>query len=195
MSQRTSSPSLTEAGRDLAVELADCYVEVDVGGRFATKDECREFAASQGFDLLATGLGRDIYRVPTELLTADRDCVLKVPSRLIGSYENRREARYWRELPETVGEPPVQRIDIPDPRDPPSGCRFHTRCPEAREVCPREHPELMDAGPDHGAACFRVDRNHPYWNSPPLEEVEPGEGVGDEGGDAEGGDAEGVADD
>jgi oligopeptide/dipeptide ABC transporter ATP-binding protein len=83
----------------------------------------------------------------------------------------------------TVGEPPVRRIDVPDPRDPPSGCRFHTRCPEARAVCPREHPELMDAGPDHGAACFRVEEDHPYWESPPLEDVdESSGGAGEAGG-------------
>lgn len=40
--------------------------------------------------------------MPADLPTADRACVLKVPSRLIGSYENRREAIYWRELPGEV---------------------------------------------------------------------------------------------
>lgn len=36
--------------------------------------------------------------------------------------------------------PPVRKVDIPDPENPPAGCRFHTRCPEAREACTRENP-------------------------------------------------------
>lgn len=102
VSRQTTTPSLTDAGRELATELADCYVEVDIDRRFTSKDECRELAGTHGFELVATGLGRDIYRVPADLLTADRSCVLKVPTRLIGSYENRREAIYWRELPGEV---------------------------------------------------------------------------------------------
>lgn len=62
VNRQTTTPSLTDAGRELAAELADCYVEVGIEGRFSSKDECQEFAATHGFDLLATGLGRDIYR-------------------------------------------------------------------------------------------------------------------------------------
>jgi len=64
--------------------------------------------------------------------------------------------------------PPVRRIDIPDPQDPPSGCRFHTRCPEAREACKAERPSLSDADGSQ-VACFRSDPDHDYWNSDPLE--------------------------
>jgi peptide/nickel transport system ATP-binding protein len=73
-------------------------------------------------------------------------------------------------------DPPMRGIDIPDATNPPSGCRFHTRCPEAREVCTRESPELMDTGgPEEGAAehetaCFRQDEDHEYWDSEPIEE-------------------------
>ena len=63
---------------------------------------------------------------------------------------------------------PVRGIDIPDPVNSPSGCRFHTRCPEAREVCRQTHPELLDAGADHGSRCYRVDETHEYWDSQPL---------------------------
>jgi peptide/nickel transport system ATP-binding protein len=66
-------------------------------------------------------------------------------------------------------EPPVREIDIPDPRDPPSGCRFHNRCPNAREICTEQTPELMRAETHSQAACFRVDETHEYWNTPPLE--------------------------
>nr|WP_255682124.1 ABC transporter ATP-binding protein [Natrinema sp. SYSU A 869] len=45
-----------------------------------------------------------------------------------------------------AAEPPVRTIDIPDPTDPPSGCRFHTRCPEAREACRRTDPDSVHLG-------------------------------------------------
>ena len=66
-------------------------------------------------------------------------------------------------------KPPVRTIDIPDAVNPPSGCRFHTRCPEAREVCTHEDPTLYDAG-GTDARCFRALDNHEYWNSQPISE-------------------------
>lgn len=66
-----------------------------------------------------------------------------------------------------TGEPPMRKIDIPDPVNPPSGCRFHTRCPEAREACQQEVPPSYQAG-EHRVACFREDANHSYWDSPEL---------------------------
>ena len=66
-------------------------------------------------------------------------------------------------------EMPLRNIDIPDPVDPPSGCRFHTRCPEAREVCRVESPDLLDIGNNHRGSCFRAYDDHEYWDSPPLD--------------------------
>jgi oligopeptide/dipeptide ABC transporter ATP-binding protein len=44
--------------------------------------------------------------------------------------------------------------DVPNPADPPSGCRFRTRCWMAEEVCAHEDPELiLRASTDHPAAC------------------------------------------
>jgi oligopeptide/dipeptide ABC transporter ATP-binding protein len=43
--------------------------------------------------------------------------------------------------------------DIPSAADPPSGCRFHTRCPFAQERCVRERPPFIEHRPEHWAAC------------------------------------------
>jgi peptide/nickel transport system ATP-binding protein len=58
--------------------------------------------------------------------------------------------------------------DVPSPRSPPTGCRFHTRCPHAREACKGELPPDYDVGANHEAACFRADGTHAYWNSDAL---------------------------
>jgi peptide/nickel transport system ATP-binding protein len=48
--------------------------------------------------------------------------------------------------------------DPPNPIDPPSGCRFHTRCPFAENVCSEKGPALFATGnPRHAAACHMVD--------------------------------------
>ena len=43
--------------------------------------------------------------------------------------------------------------DTPDPTAPPSGCRFHPRCPRATDICRAEDPVLLAHGPGHAAAC------------------------------------------
>lgn len=44
--------------------------------------------------------------------------------------------------------------EVPNPIDPPSGCRFHTRCSRCMERCKHEEPELRDIGNGHQVACF-----------------------------------------
>jgi len=48
--------------------------------------------------------------------------------------------------------------DVPSPVHPPSGCRFHPRCPEMFERCPREAPELYTTGQGL-SRCFLADRS------------------------------------
>jgi oligopeptide transport system ATP-binding protein len=43
--------------------------------------------------------------------------------------------------------------DVPNPVNPPVGCSFHTRCPERKDICSQEEPQLRDMGHGHMAAC------------------------------------------
>ena len=46
--------------------------------------------------------------------------------------------------------------EIPSPVNPPSGCRFHTRCSIAEEVCHQKEPELIKVGKEHYVACHKT---------------------------------------
>jgi peptide/nickel transport system ATP-binding protein len=60
---------------------------------------------------------------------------------------------------------------MPSPMDPPAGCRFHPRCPDAREACTEVEPGLIEVGDDHRSACIK-HTDVGYWESEPLDDDE-----------------------
>lgn len=51
------------------------------------------------------------------------------------------------------------RGEIPSPMNPPTGCKFHTRCPLAKDICKQVIPPLKEVEPEHFVACHVVEEN------------------------------------
>ncbi|OSP54714.1 ABC transporter ATP-binding protein [Pseudoruegeria sp. SK021] len=66
-------------------------------------------------------------------------------------------------------EVPMLSGDIPSPAFPPPGCRFHTRCPIAMEMCKRIDPEMTHFGNSHMAACHAAAPGLSHLNTPEPE--------------------------
>jgi peptide/nickel transport system ATP-binding protein len=98
--------------------------------------------------MVEMGSGEDIYQRAAHPYTAGLIATIPVPD------------------PELSGDRSEAGItgELPSPINPPSGCRFRTRCPYAQELCAEEEPELRAFGPGHVAACHF-----------PLQDYSPGE--------------------
>jgi len=90
-------------------------------------------------------LGRLVETAPTrELFSAPRHPYTKALLSAIPSLD-----------PDDSGN--VQKLEgeIPSPTNPPSGCKFHTRCPFVIDICKEQEPKLQPSGREHDVACHR----------------------------------------
>ena len=96
--------------------------------------------------LVETARDRDLYLNPKHPYTEALLSAVPIPA------PGGRERRKSRKL--------IQG-DVASPINPPSGCRFHTRCPRIKEECRRIDPPLVEVGPEHHVACLLYGGSRP----------------------------------
>jgi oligopeptide/dipeptide ABC transporter ATP-binding protein len=80
---------------------------------------------------------RDLYQTPLHPYT--EALLSAVPKAEAGAKKRRRT---------------ILRGDVPNPMEPPPGCRFHTRCPQVMDLCKVREPPMREVKPGHQVACF-----------------------------------------
>ena len=105
--------------------------------------------------LVELGSGEDIYQRAAHPYTAGLIATIPIPDP---------------SLARANGEVGIKG-ELPSPINPPSGCRFRTRCPFAQEICAEEEPQLRSFGPGHIAACHFPLQNY----TPPSAAAAPAE--------------------
>jgi peptide/nickel transport system ATP-binding protein len=125
--------------------LADLQRELGVAIVFITHDlstladVCRRIAVMYAGRIVEYGRSDQVFA----------DAAHPYPRALAGAFPVIGDAAYRMNPSGLPGDPP-------DPRDIPSGCPFHPRCPVVTEICPHTQVELWDAGPGRAAACVHV---------------------------------------
>jgi peptide/nickel transport system ATP-binding protein len=118
------------------LQLAVLFITHDLSTLAAV---CRRLAVMYAGRIVEQGPARDVFAAPAHPYTR----ALAAAFPVIGD-------------PAFRHNPAGLPGDPPDPRELPSGCPFHPRCPVVREECPSTAVELWEAGPDRRAACVEV---------------------------------------
>ncbi len=118
------------------VEKTNCsflYITHDMA---LTRYMCNRIAVMYLGKIVETGVTEDVVRKPLHPYTEALILAVPVPD------------------PTSRRTKVVVKGEVPSAVNPPKGCRFHPRCPYAKDKCKQEEPELTEIGKRHYAACF-----------------------------------------